>query len=158
MSNLQQIQLNYDSVQDRLVLIFCTQDFAEYRFWITRRVLKALWSILQRLRQDLSSDLSQQREEDQKASSMIQKEKQQPQTSKYATKITHYPLGETPLLLYKIMAKPIDQGHILLHLEDNEGKSIEFGGDATLVNVLCQLIYKTSAQTEWDLVLTTQEI
>lgn len=154
-SNLHQMQLSYDQVQDRLVLALLTQDFSEYRFWITRRAVKGLWNILTQLLQaDQKNQLEQQRVSRQIAE-QIQQEKTQhrPAANKYGTRITRRPLGDEPLLLAKIMARPSEQSRCFLHFEDIKGQSIEFSGDITIVMALCQLILQAIKQAEWDLAL-----
>lgn len=155
-SNLHQMQLTYDQLHDRLVLVLYTQDLYEYRFWITRRALKILWDILQQLLEADKKGRVQHMKESQKAADKIQQEKSQhqPAADQYATKVTRRPFGEEPLLLFKIIAKPIQGGILVLHLEDQQGRSIEFGGDSTIVVGLCQLIQQTIKQADWNLNLT----
>ena len=98
----------------------------------------------------MMQDETQQREEERKADAAVKKERQQPQANKFATRITKCPFGETPLLLYKIMAKHNEQGAIHFRLEDLDGKSIEFMGDLKFLHVLSQLIHKAILQTDWN--------
>lgn len=158
-SRLHQLQIAYDMLQDRLVLIMHTQDFCEYRFWITRHIAKGLWNILvQLLKADQKNQLQQMQAQKQ-IENQIKKEKEQHQAAadKYATQMTRRPLGDEPLLLFKIMAKPDEQGHFLLHLEDPQGRSLEFGGDSTIILALCQLMKQTITHTDWDLPLETSD-
>lgn len=157
-SQMHQMQLNYDQLQDRLTLILGTQDFNEYRFWLTRRATRALWSILiQLLHADQKTEL-QHHQEEKKITEQIQKEKtqHQPNADKYGTNITRKPFGEEPLLIYKIMAKPGPSGASFIHFEDIQGHSIEFGGDSRIIMALCQLIRKTVKNADWDLNLEMQ--
>lgn len=150
-SNLQQIQLNYDQMQDRLVLTLCTENYCEYRFWITRNMVQGVWQILQGLRKEQSKDDPNRLEKEKKASSSIHKERQNPLATKYTTPISQHPLGAEPLLLYKVGAKLIENGKVFFHFEDPQAKSIEFVGSEMLIDVLSQLIYKISPQTNWGL-------
>ncbi|MBA3958728.1 MAG: hypothetical protein H0X51_10105 [Parachlamydiaceae bacterium] len=152
-SNLSQLQMNYNQQQDRLTLILHTQDFCEYRFWLTRRATKALWEILVQL---LDKTPVQHSQEQQKIGEQIQREKEQRHAAaeKYGTHVSRCPLGEEPLLLTKFMAKPADNGVSFLHLEDAQGRCIEFGGDNTIIMALCQLISRSAKLADWDLHLT----
>lgn len=152
-SSLQQVQLNYDQVQDRLILTFMTQDFCEYRFWITRHILIAFWEILHKLEQALETSKEQKIQEKQQATENIRQEKQQPEANKYGMRMSRRPLGEEPLLLFKIIAKPSEQGFAFFHLEDIKGQSIEFNGDSAFITALSQLVQKTMPQTNWGLIL-----
>lgn len=153
-SNLQKIQLTYDQANDRLILNFNTQDFFEYRFWITRRVLKGFWNLLQQLAQGFPKDQMQKLYEAQHADEKIHKEVQIAEASKYSTRMTRHPLGEEPSLLYKIMATPGEKGGVHFHLEDSQGRSVDFKGDAFLVVLLTQLILKILPLTDWGLQFT----
>jgi hypothetical protein len=150
-SSLQKLQLTYDHVQDRLVLSFLTSDFAEYRFWITRKMVSALFEILQKLQEALLKTVAEKNKEAQKASQQIQHEATQRLAEKLGTRMTLKPLGDEPLLLYKVMAKPLEKNQVFFHLEDQIGRNIEFGADANLVTGLIQLIEKTLPQTDWNL-------
>lgn len=157
-SNLQQLQLTFDKVQDRLVLTLFTQDFLEYRFWLTRRLTKALWEILLKLLNSDQKNNLQKNQEQKQIADQIEKEKQQrqPIAEKYGTPMTKKPFGEEPLLIFKIVAKQGDKGHSLLHFEDAKGHSIEFGGDSRIIMALCQLIQRTAEQADWGLIFTKE--
>lgn len=152
-SNLHQLQLNYDQLQDRLTLILLTQDFCEYRFWITRRVAKAFLDMLMKLLEKDQKDQLRRLQEEQQIAEQIQKEKEQhhPGADRYGTSVTRRPLGDEPLLLYKVMAKSLAGGHFLLHLEDPQGRSLEVGGDSKIVLALFQLVEKSALKAEWNL-------
>lgn len=155
-SQLHQIQLGYDLLQDRLILTLSTQDFNEYRFWITRQAVRGLWNILIQLLKADEKTRPQQIQEGTKIGELIEKEKaqRQPIAGKYATSMTKRPLGDEPLLLYKVIAQPHEDGGFRLHLEDTQGRSIEFGGNSSIILGLCQLIKKTVQQgTDWNLEL-----
>ncbi len=152
-SPLHQIQLTYDQAQDRLILTVSTQDLNEFRFWITRHMLKKLWEVLQKVREMFAKDSTQQQEENVQASTQVQKEMQQPTANKYGTRMSRRPLGEEPLLLHKFSITPNKQRQVIFCLEDTQTKKIEFSGDGVLLAALCQLIQKTTSQTDWDLTL-----
>ena len=44
--NIHQIQMAFDKLQDRILLRVSTSDQAEFRFWMTRRYTKLLWTML----------------------------------------------------------------------------------------------------------------
>lgn len=160
MSNLQQMQLTYDQLQDRLVLILYTQDWCEYRFWITRRAVRMLWKMLTELLARDQKDQQQHQQESQQIGKKIEQEtsQRQPLAEQYSSRLTRKPLGEEPLLIYKVMASPGKQGGSFLRLEDIQGRSIEFGGDSKIITALCQLIRRITKQAEWDLHLEDKNV
>lgn len=153
MSGLYQIQMAYDQLQDRLILFLFTQDFSEFRFWLTRRSAKGLWSILTQMLEGNQKKLIQ---EEKKIEEQIKKEKAQQnvEATKFANRMTQRPLGDEPLLINKISAKQIKTGAYHLHLEAIKGQSIEVNCDNTIVLALCKLIQQSVKQAEWDLELT----
>lgn len=149
-SNLHQIQLTYDQVQDRLMLNFSTQDLYEYRFWVTRRVVRGFWEILQQIAKDIPPEQMSKFNGPQAAQEQVKQEVQIAEANKYATRLTRRPFGEEPLLLCKISATP-SEGNVHFHLEDFQGKSVDFAGDSFLALLLIQLIVRIMPKTEWDL-------
>lgn len=150
-SKVQQIQLSYNGEHDRLVLTLSTDDFNEYRFWLTRRVTKGFWEMLNRLQGMMYKDVEQVREETVQSSQQIHKETAKPEAAKYSTRVSKYPLGEEPLLLFQFSAQPTEQGQIFFHLQDSKGTAVDFAGEGILVTVLTQLLRKALAQADWRL-------
>jgi hypothetical protein len=151
MSSLQQIQLTYDQFQDRLVLTFSTSDYLEYRFWLTRRILKGFWDILQYLLSSSPSNDSKKQLDTQLVQEQIKQETQIAEANKYSTRLTKRPLSEDPLLLCKIAATPQEGDVVQFHLEGSEGRSVDFTGNSFLVASLVQLILKVLPKAEWNL-------
>ncbi len=153
-SNLHQLQITYDAYQDRLVLFLHTQDFQEFRFWLTRRSAKAVFEALQKLLTSLNQPTETLDKEDRKVAEQIEKERQQqnPSVAKFAHKLTTKPLGEEPLLVSKFGIKQ-DKGHVVLRIESLSGKALEIGGDLKIAVALCRLIKQTATTADWQLVL-----
>jgi hypothetical protein len=154
-SRLQQLQVGYDQLQDRILLTLFTTDFSEYQFWITRRATKALWGILTKLLEKEHKDQLQRLHEEERIAEQISREKEQRQASaeRFGTKLTRRPLGDEPLLLYKIMGKALERGQFALRFEDSQGRFLEVGGESAILLALCELIKKSSLQAEWQLQL-----
>ena len=49
MSTLHQIQMQYDAHEDRGLLRIRTRDGSEFRFWLTRRFVRALWPMVREM-------------------------------------------------------------------------------------------------------------
>lgn len=157
MSNLQQLQLTYDPLQDRLILFIYTQDFQEYRFWMTRRCTLLLWELLMKLINASQKDQLQVSLANKKVHEQIEKEKIQQQSTpaKLATKLTTKPLGEEPILIASMAAKPGENGTWHLRLDGGKGLTLEIGGDHTIALALCDMIHQTSTAAQWQLPLQT---
>lgn len=149
---LNQLQLSYSPEQDRILLTLSTKDRAEYRIWITRRTLKGLWNLLGELKKLLLKQ-GMPSMDARGATERIHKDTPQPLASKYGTNIAKHPLGDTPLLLNKITARPLQNGLINLKLESLEGVAIDFAADDGLLNALSQMLNQTATKAEWDLPL-----
>lgn len=150
-SKVQQIQLSFNAEHDRLLLTLTTDDFCEYRFWMTRRIIMGFWQMMEHFQGVMFKDEEQQREERVQTSQQIHKETAKPEAAKYTTRVTRCPLGEEPLLLFKFSARMNEQDQIFLHFEDVKGVGLDFAGEGILVTVLSQLIRKAVAQADWGL-------
>ncbi|MDO8788209.1 MAG: hypothetical protein Q7J42_09105 [Sulfuritalea sp.] len=149
---LQQFSANYDSVQDRLLLRVRSSDDAEFRFWITRRYLALLWPILMKMADDFSARKST-----------------DPLTRNTLAELAHgeavgsadfasqykdgslFPLGEEPILLARITAKPIEGNTQTLSLLPQKGQGINLNMDEKLVHVLARLLQEAAVAAEWGL-------
>lgn len=153
MSNIHQLEVSVDPLQDRLILRIYTQDMSEFRFWLTRRFTKILWQILVHLLQaDQKSQIEHEREKDQVAEQFQREQSQrQPLADKYSNKLTRTPLGAEPILLSRISGKILGKGHTLLKLEDEQKRSFEITADSKILLSLCKLLTETSRKADWEL-------
>lgn len=150
-SNVQQFQLSFNAGEDRLLLTITTGDFQEFRFWLTRRVTKGLWEMLQNLQKMMLKEPEQEREEIKQTSQQIYKETPKPEAAKFATRVTQCPLGETPLLLHSFSGRVDEQDRVFFHLQNAQGQGIDFSGEGTLVTILLQLLRKALSQADWGM-------
>lgn len=153
MSNLEQLKLSFDPVQDRLVLIFFTKDFSEFRFWITRRLVRKLWDALQQLQKAINKSDLERQQETAKAQEHVQQEMLQKEASKYGMQVSRNPLGVDPLLLMQVKIGTNEQGQIHFVFESTNGTNVDFTTDKTFVALLSQLIQKAVPHTDWDISL-----
>lgn len=154
MSGLYQFELGYDPLNDRLVLKIYTKDFAEFRLWLTRRYVKALWGVLMKLLKLEEKDMTQMETEKLKVSESFQDEnarRQQALASKYSTKLSKTPLGDEPILVSRIAAKPVENHRVLLSLQDEKKQSFDLMLDNFMLLGLCKLLSEGMKKTDWDL-------
>lgn len=151
MSSLHRIELSYNEVEDRILLILYTLDFQEYRFWLTRRMLKLFSDTLDQLLEMDKNNVIKHMKDEKEMSEKIQAEKEQRKDTaeKFSHRITTRPLGDQPELLIKFQCGIVDQGVFKLHLENIKGQWIEFGGDSSLISAFKQLITQTLPKTTW---------
>lgn len=155
-TSIHQLQALFYPVEDRLLLRINTRQHLEFRFWLTRRFVKRLWTALQ---QELESQLAfaatdpTTREAvlgflQQNAGTMA--DFNAPFTESAAT-VT--PLGNEPVLAARARIDPIP-GHPhlrLFGLHPERGSGIEVTMDAQLMHVFCKLLADAIAPTDWNL-------
>lgn len=152
-SGIQQLEINYHPVEDRLILKIYTLDLLEFRFFLTRRFTKLLWNALhQLLEEDQKTHVEHAQETAHIAQQFEKEQKQrQPTANKFATKMTKTPMGEAPLLLTKISGKSLGKGILLLKFEDAGNRGFEINADSKIILSLCKLISEGVKKADWDL-------
>lgn len=155
MPGLNQIQLTYIPQEDRLLLSLQTQDFLEYRFWITRYLIKPFWHLLMELLKADRKSAEQHRLESELYLKSILDERDQhrPIADKLSQHIAKQPFGTQAYLISKISGKPAENHTSILHFEDIQGNFVECAGDSTIIIAICQLILQTIKIAQWDLTL-----
>ena len=161
MGQLHQITLRYHPVEDRALLRVSTQDRSEFRFWLTRRLLQALWSVLIRLLETDERVRRQPRPEVARQVLSFQHEhalQQSDFSTVYREDPASFPIGEEPLLLTEIQVKKAARGSQLLCLRGAGGRGAELALKPTLLHSLCRLLADTSSKAGWDLDLRIVEV
>ena len=138
---IHQIQIAHDETQDRLLLRLSTTDQCEFRFWLTRRFTRRLWTML---RQMLEWDRAVNQQADPRTRQAvldIQHEgyvRQADYTSRFRDAAQdaprRMPLGEAPLLLAVAQATKRDDGSGILKLLPREGTGIDITVDTRLLH------------------------
>src|ERR1700704_110943 len=112
---LQQLKVDYDAEQDRLLMLVATNDGVELRMWLTRRFVKLLWPLLVKLAEEASPRIrTQPNPEARKALLSIEHEQavSKPNFAKpYDDSARATPLGAEPLLLARIQTGHDPNGH-----------------------------------------------
>lgn len=155
--SLHKLEVSYNQLHDRLILIIHTQNMNEYLFWLTRRAVPLLWKLLTHL---IKSDNKQEhKQEKQHWEEAIKKEQAQKHATaeQLSTRVSKRPMGNDPLLLNQLQGSLGPNGTFKLRLEDANGKWIECAGQTTVLIALCQLIKQTAEKAEWNLDLELPE-
>jgi hypothetical protein len=152
-SNLHQLRVNYDALQDRLLLGANTVDGKEFRFWLTRRFLVIFWGILSHVLQEFAARrapadplLRSALTDFAEARALSQADLKTP----YAGGADH-PLGEAPVLLSRVAVSPGPGGQQTISLRPESGQGIDLALDESLANVLAKLVRDAAANGDWAL-------
>ena len=154
--NIHQIQMMYDKLQDRILLRVSTSEHAEFRFWVTRRYVKLLWSVLiKMLERDpvaavhVDEKVRRTMMEFQHVDAVSAGEFAKP----YEEAVNALPLGEAPVLLSRISAKQNAGAQQFLCLHPEQGQGIDIAVNAQLLHMISKLVSDAVAQSNWDLQL-----
>ena len=154
--NIHQIQMAYNAQEDRILLRILSTERAEFRFWLTRRYVKLLWTVLLKM---LERDPSAAQHADenvrramigfQHANAVSGGEFAKP----YEEGVSVLPLGAAPVLLSRITGKQPDQQQQLLSLHPEQGQGIDLGVNTGLLHMISKLLVDAVAQSDWDIKL-----
>ena len=154
MSVLQQLNIQYLPVEDRLKLRIRFGDDSEVALWLTRRFAKLLLATLDRITQgETKTPSSAVSSEAQKAIAEFQREAAT-RGNDYETAYqegSSHPLGEEALLAIKLEYAPLKNGMIRLGLGTQTGKMLNINLDQKTIHTLSSLVLMGTQKAEWDL-------
>ena len=149
---LNQLNAAYDPLQDRILFSMSSQDGSEFRFWITRRYLQLLWTILGRIAGEFAANRAPDLLARDAAAELAHHQANQQSDFKSAWQGgTQHPLGDQPVLLAKITVKKLDANRSALSLLPNEGPGADLGLDERITHVVASLLQRAAIQAEWKL-------
>lgn len=162
--DLHQLQVSYQAEEDRLLFraSFKAEDgtLQELRAWITRRLLRVLWpAILQTLETQVRLDKPQAAHAsadivgmDHHASIEHIRDTGNFDTY-YETEISHFPLGEAPLLITSVnFAQHADQP-VRINFSPADSGGFELSFTLVMLHGFCSLIREAANMAEWDIAL-----
>jgi hypothetical protein len=155
MTAIDQIQLKYNAVADRVLLRISTTGAAEFRFWLTRRFTKKAWPAL-------VDSLAKGPQMENAVSPLARREllafrhEQAVTGADFSVPFRDtnqaLPLGPEPLLVAKLQIRPAANGHgRLLAFVPETGQGIEVTLTETLMHSFCALLGRVIATTDWDI-------
>lgn len=154
MSRINQIQIRYAPVEDRIVLRLNTEDSSEFRFWITRRYAKILSASLMKL---LSSSEAIQEHKEQVVQEAVMSFQHEEAISKadfaktFQAQPKSMPLGNIPVLLSKLTVKQTDDGNPMLCMYPEQGQGIDLALQLQLLHSISKLFADALKASEWGL-------
>jgi hypothetical protein len=151
---LHQLNLTVSTEEDRLLLRLSTSGKNEYRLWLTRRFVRALWEVLIKAAERQPGVGEQSDEEVRKALVSFQHDAAVKEADfKTAYKASDFacPLGEAPVLLTGAQLKTSRSGDVELSLQTADDRSVSVRLDPKLLHSLCSVLAAAAKKAEWEL-------
>jgi hypothetical protein len=156
MTAIDQIQLKYDAVADRLLLRISTTSTNEFRFWLTRRFVQKAWpALVESLAKSprLNSAMSPLARRELLAFQHEQAVTNANFSAPYRDPASPTPVEQEPLLVAKLQLRPTKDGRgRILVLTPDVGLGIELTLTEGLLHSLCALLDRIMPTTDWGLV------
>ena len=157
--NIRQLQVTFLSDHDRLLARINTQDGAQLRFWLTRRLVQRLWPGLVQVTETITlgnpstgrpsaavvGDARGMMTEMARESALSQADFSTP----FEGEATSLPLGEEPLLITRVDLIPQAGGQLCLALRQDETRGLEINMSDQLMHAFCTLIQKEVEKAGW---------
>lgn len=154
MAKLHQFNFAYQTDEDRLLLRVNTQDGAEYRLWLTRRISRLLWALLVR-RLETAPEVAQQATKQAKRSVVAFKRQaavQKADFSKtYEDKPKALPMGDAPMLIVRLKATTVGAGSHVIVFVPQRGKEISLSLSEEAILTFLHLFAQIVKKAKWDL-------
>jgi hypothetical protein len=154
MSRINQIQIRYAPIEDRIVLRLNTADASEFRFWITRRYASLLAPALMRL---LRSDDKIQKHKEEKVQEAVMSFQHEEAISKanfaktFQNQPRNMPLGAAPVLLSKLTVKQSADGNPVLCMYPEQGQGIDLALQKPLLHSISKLFADSLQEADWGI-------
>ncbi len=154
MGQISQIQMTFQPQEDRILLRLNTVDASHFQFWLTRRYLKLLWSVLMDMLandQQIATVKTRQAQKEILSFQHQQVAQKMDYSQKFEEQTQSQPLGSEPILLSRISVKNKPDGKQILSIQPEQGQGIDIAMDQTLLHSICRLIQDTVIKTDWGL-------
>ena len=151
---LHQFQIAFVAEQDRILLRISTQDKAELRLWMTRRVVRLLWGAL--LKMISAAPDKETPVEHHKREAILQFEHQSAvEQADFKTPFQEaadsYPLGEEGVLVASMQISRKPSGACILKLIPKQGKGVTINFEDKMMHSFMEMLIDSSKRAEWDL-------
>ena len=157
MGQLQQLNLSFDPVEDRMLMRVTSsegEEVLEYRVWLTRRMIRLLWQALEKhLRQDPEIKLKVPVAGREAVMAFQQEEalSQSNFSQPYKPGAAKSVLGDKPVLASRIqIRKTGPEGH-QLSLVNEENMGVHLGLNTRFIHSIRKLMCDVTKAAHWDL-------
>jgi len=140
--------------QDRLLLRISTRDKAEYRLWLTRRVVRSLWAGLLKMFEDGPAKDTPIKADKREAILSFEHQSAVEQAdfkTPFEEAADSFPLGEKGVLVAKMRVGRKPDGVYTLTLGPGKGSGISINLDDKLMHSFMQMLIESSKSAEWGL-------
>ncbi len=153
--NIRQLQISYIAEQDRLLTRINTQDGAEVRLWLTRRLVRRLWPGLIKASEAVAlegraacrvgeargmmTDMARE-------AALSQADFSTPFESQPAS----LPLGQEPLLVTRVDLSPQPGAMVKAIFRQDEQRGLQVSMTEALLHAFCRLVQSETQKAEWD--------
>lgn len=153
--NLRQMNLVYDQQQDRLLLRLSTSEDTEYRLWLTRRMVAAMWPGLVQLVQSTPAARQAVDPGTRRAVVEFQREHALRETkfgAPYEADRLKPALADEPLLVWSVQMRPSadGSGHEL-HFAPREGAGVQVRLHDQMLHAWIKLLQDALRAADWGL-------
>lgn len=156
--NIHQIQVKFDPLADRLIMLVRTHDAQLFKVWLTRRMLVRLWPALggslghlaavkAAPRATVAPEARQMMAAHAKAAALNQADFDTP----FADEELKSPMGDEPMLPEAVDVSALHNGDMRLRFRAPGGTSLELMVQEAMVHATMSLIEKAVGQAEWGL-------
>jgi hypothetical protein len=156
-SALHQITVTFVAEEDRLLLRVSTADKTEFRFWLTRRFVRVLWSaLLKTIENEPGAKRPALPAAKKAVMAMEHQEAVGASDFSRAHDQGHRDVTEQsgPLLVTGGSVAPGKDGITNLNLQTRGGTEVNLALNRNLLHALCRLLIETTMHAGWDLGLT----
>jgi hypothetical protein len=151
---IHQMQITFVPSQDRLMFRIKTTDQTELKLWFTRRYVKLLWQILQKMLDNTQNGISPDPQTRQTVRSFQHEQAiagmDFAKPYQESTELKQ-PLGNEPVLVSKIQVKPGPGKTQVLCLHPDQGRGLEIALDPRWIHSFCKLLGDGVKKADWDL-------
>lgn len=158
---LKQIQVTYDTVQDRILLRMNTSVRAEFLVWLTRRFVMLAWPPLVNILASTVEVGVQSTPEAKKAVLAFQHEnaiEKADFSKKYAEDATTWPLGKEPMLVVAMDIRRLGPDQYSFTFRPADGRQFQMTLSQSTVHSLCKLLQDATRKANWGLNLDLGEV
>ncbi len=152
--NLYQMNGQYRADEDRILFRLKTQNDAVLLFYLTRRFVRLLWPILADFLKTEYAHREPGRNHLTDAMVDFEREKTLARAdfrTPFETAGTHFPLGEKPILLTRILVKKNPNGTPMLCMLPAHGRGMELPSNPRFIHSFRKLVCDLTARARWDL-------
>ena len=151
-NSLQQLNIQFDPIQDRLTLRILSGDNSEIRVWLTRRFTKLLLGVLDSVSSpEIDPVTTPHAEEMKDFHREAALEGSNFEDDYREESVSAYPLGESPVLVSRIDYRKNESGTVALTLGVEGGQNININLDTKLMHAMVKILQQGATLAEWEL-------